>query len=110
METIYKVLIACVLGLFILGSGIAMIISFTDEEAANQYLESVAKVIVESNYNDEVINACIDEATKNGYELKVTVEGSQQAGQIKYAQLEFTYKLTIKLFHIEQEKTKIKIV
>ena len=82
----------------------------TDETAANQYLDATAKVIVECNYNPDIIAECIENASDNGYELSVEIYGSATPGKKKYAEIKLTYKYSLKLFVFEKEKTISKLL
>lgn len=110
MDIIGKVLVGCIAAVLLVMSGTAVIMGNTDEIAANQYLDSTAKVILESNYNADVIEDCIDVAADNGYVLDVELKGSVSAGKKQYAHLELTYKYSLKLFGFEKEKKIVKML
>jgi len=110
MEVIGKVLVGCIAAILLVMSGATVIMGNTDETAANQYLNSMAKVIQESNYSTEVITECIDNAADNGYTLGVDVYGSASAGKKQYAKIVLTYKYSLKLFGFEIDKTISKIL
>lgn len=110
MDIIGKVLVGCIAPILLVMSGAAVIMGNTDETAANQYLDSTAKVITESNYNTTVIEECIEQAADNGYTLTVDVYGSASPGKKQYAKLELTYTYSLKLFGFEKEKIISKIL
>lgn len=110
MDAVFKMAIGAISAIVLLVSGIAVTLGFVDAEASNNYIDSVSKVIAESNFSDEVINECIDEAARNGYELTVAVEGSSRPGSYKYAKLVLKYDFELGFFKIEREKTRSKII
>lgn len=110
MEMIYKMMLLVVLVIFLVSSGFAVTNTCTDIISANNYFEEVSKVILESNYNENVINQCCKEALKNGYQLDVLVEGSTKPGVLNYAKLVFHYKYEMKMFGVSIEKQKEKIL
>ena len=110
MDIIGKVLVGCIAAVLLVMSGTTVIMGNSDEVAANHYLDSTAKVILESNYNADVIDKCIDNAAENDYVLNVELIGSASAGKKQYAQIKLTYKYSLKLFGFEQEKTIVKML
>ncbi len=110
MEMLYKLLLLGVLTIFLISGGFAVSNTCIDIVSANNYFEEVSKVIKESHYNENVIEACCEEASKNGYELSVIVEGNHRPGILNYAKVTFTYKYEIKLFGVSVEKQKEKIL
>lgn len=110
MEVIFKVLVAGIAAVFLVTGGVSVVLSNADETKANQYVESVSKTILESNYDNTVIAECIQNASDNGYTLSVTVVGSSQAGKMQYAKLKLTYTYSLNLFSFSKQKTISKIV
>lgn len=110
MDVIGKVLVGCIAAILLVMSGASVIMGNTDEVAANQYVDATAMIILESNYNAEVISECIDNASDNEYTLSVDVYGSSSPGKKQYAKIELTYKYSLKLFGFEKEKTISKIL
>ena len=110
LDMVFKAFVGILAAVVIIGSGLGVVSAFSQTVAADNYLETVSKVIVESNYNGEVINNCIDEAALNGYTLKVDVIRSAKAGMKNYATLQLTYYFEIPLFGIRQEKIQIKMI
>ena len=110
LDIVYKAFVGVFVAIVIIGSGIGVITGFSQMVASDNYMESVTKVIVESNYNETVINSCKQEALDNGYVLEVNVQGSNRAGAKCYAEIKLTYYFEIKLFNIKQEKVRTKII
>ena len=110
MEMIYKMMILVVLVIFLVSGGFAVSNTCIDIVSANNYLEEISRVILESNYNPEVIDACCDEALEKGYQLSVLVQGNNRPGVLNYAKITFVYKYEIKMFGVSIEKQKEKIL
>ena len=110
LDMIFKAFVGILVAVVIIGSGLGVINAFSQNVAVDNYMETVAKVIIESNYNQNVINSCISEAASNGYILMVTVDGSERVGVRNYATIKLTYYFEIPLFGIRQKKIQIKTV
>lgn len=110
LDIVYKAFVGVLAAVVIIGSGLGVITGFSQSVSADNYMETVSKVIVESNYNDNVIEKCIREAEENGYVLNVTVLGATRAGVKCYAKIELTYYFEIELFGIRQKKVQSKII
>lgn len=110
MDIIGKVLVGCIAAVLLVMSGASIIMGNMDEVVANQYLNSAAEVIQESNYNSEVIEECIEMADENGYTLTVQKCGSSMPGKKQYAEMVLTYQYSLKLFGFSKEKTISKIL
>ncbi len=110
LDIVFKAFVGIFAAIIIVGSGLGVVTGFSQMVAADNYMESVSKVIVESNYNETVINQCKQEATDNGYTLSVTVQSASKAGVKSYAKIELTYYFEIKLFGLKQQKVQTKIV
>ena len=110
MEMIYKTMLMVLLAIFLVAGGFAVSNACVDVVSANNYFEQVSQVIAESNYNQEVIDACCEEATDNGYQLEVHVSGNTRPGVLHYAKATFTYKYEMKIFGVSVEKKKEKIL
>lgn len=110
MSTVGKVLIACISAIFLVISGASVVLSNTEETNANHYLDSASKVILESNYNQSVIDECCQNAADNGYTLQVTLYGDTKPGTKKYAQMKLTYTYSMNLFQYEKQKSIEKII
>ena len=109
LDIIFKTFVGVLVAVMITSTGLAVITGFSKSVAANNYMESVSKVIVESNYAPNVINACIMEATDNGYSLDVKVERARKAGVKVYAEIALSYCFEIKLLGIKQNRILKKI-
>ncbi len=110
MDIIYKVLIG-ILSAIILGTGgFSIIVSLSTEISVNNYFEAVTQTIVESDYNENVIENCISEAEGYGYELTVDVHGGDTYGVKKYAEVRLSYTSKIKLFGVSLDKVKQKVI
>ena len=110
LDMVFKAFVGILTAVVIIGSGLGVISGFSQAVAADNYLETMAKIIIESNYNPSVISSCIDEATANGYLLHVDVVRSAKAGVRSYATVKLKYYFEIALFGIKQEKVQIKII
>ncbi|MBP3676725.1 MAG: hypothetical protein J6I97_00105 [Agathobacter sp.] len=110
LDIIFKAFVATLVVVVMIGSGLGVTMGFAEYVEAENYMQSVSKVILESNYNEAVIEQCQKEAANNGYVLEVTVEEAKKAGVKRFAQLKFTYDFTIELFQIRQQKMKVKII
>jgi len=110
LDIVFKAFVGVLAAIVIIGSGLGVITGFSQTVAADNYMESVSKKIVESNYNDSIIENCKTEAAKNGYTLTVVVNDSVKAGVKRYAKVELKYYFEIKLFNIKQEKVQTKIL
>lgn len=110
LDMAFKAFIGIMVAVILIGSGLGVIGGFSQVVVADNYLETVSKVIVESNYNVDVITKCTNEAKLNGYVLQVEVVRSVKAGVKSYATIQLTYYFEIPLFGIKQKKTQIKII
>lgn len=109
LDIAFKAFVGVLVAVVIIGSGIGVTTGFSQSVAADNYMESVSKVILESNYNETVIEKCIDEAAENGYALEVNVQPASKAGVKSYAEVRLTYYFEIKLFGLRQQKVQTKI-
>lgn len=110
MDVLYKVFIGVLGAVVLVGCGLGVTSGFASAVASDNYMESVAKVIVDSNYNENVIETCKAEALENGYVLTVNVQGSNKNGVKKCAEIELKYYFEIKLFGIKEEKVQKKVI
>ena len=110
LDMAFKAFVGILSAVIIVGSGLGVLSGFSQMVATDNYLESVAKVIIESNYNPAVISHCIEEASQNGYILQVEVTRSAKVGVKSIATIQLTYHFEIPLFGIRQEKIQIKII
>lgn len=110
MHMIGKTMVAVIAAILLVFSGVSVIQSNASETEANNYMESVSKVILESNYNEDVIEDLCNTAAENGYTLTVTPHASGKPGTMQYADIELTYTYSLKLFGFHQQKTITKII
>lgn len=110
MDSIYKGLLVLlsVIAILLTGSSIAM--SSAEIARANDYFDSAAAVIVDSNYNEQVMEQCCEEAELNGYRLEIEVQGETKPGGKKTVKATFTYVYEMKAFFVSKEKVKVKIL
>lgn len=110
LDMVFKGFLGVFAAVIIIGSGLGVTTGFSQTVAADNYMESVSKVIVESNYNENVINQCIQEAADNDYILTVEIQGATKAGVKSYAKITLSYYFEIPLFDLKQQKIQTKIV
>lgn len=110
LDIVYKAFVGVLAAVVIIGSGLGVTSGFVQAVAADNYMESISKVIVESNFNETVIDKCQKEAEGNGYTLEVDVERALKAGVKSYAKVQLTYYFEIPLFGIKQQKVQTKIL
>ena len=110
LDIAFKTFVAVLAAIVIIGSGLGVTTGFSQAVAADNYMEAVSKVIVESNFSQTVIDQCKQDATENGYVLEVTVSDASKAGVKSYAEVKLTYYFEIALFNIRQEKIQKKII
>lgn len=110
LDIVFKAFVGVLAAVVIIGSGMGVTTGFSQMVEARSYMESVSRVIVESNYNDSVINRCKQEASENGFALEVNVMSASRAGVKQYAEITFTYYFEIKLFGLKQQKIYTKII
>jgi len=110
LDIVFKAFTGVLAAVVIVGSGVGVTTGFSRAVAADNYMEAVSKVIVESNYNQNVIDECMQEAKENGYTLEVDVQRASRAGVKYYAEIKLIYFFEIKLFGLKQQKVKMKII
>ena len=59
LDIVFKAFVGVLAAVIIIGSGLGVTAGFSQTVAADNYMESVAKTIVESNYSPAVISSCI---------------------------------------------------
>lgn len=100
--TAYATIIVFVLNIF-------MCISVSNATAAmaeaKEYKAHVIAEIENSNFNENVINACISQAQTAGYELNITNCIYDENYDIQTAEVILTYTYKMPLFGIMQTKT-----
>ncbi len=110
MDTIFKTIITGIASIFLLAGSFAVILGVMDITRSSDYLESVSAVIVESNYNADVIEECRQEAEGYGYKLEVTVYGGAVPGTSKYADIRLTYTFEVPLIGYSTQKSRQKVL
>lgn len=110
LDIVFKAFVGVLAAVVIVGSGVGVTAGFSRAVAADNYMESVSKVIQESNYNEAVIEKCIQEAASNGYRLEVDVQRASKAGGKHYAEIKLIYFYEIELFGLKQQKVQTKII
>lgn len=110
LDIAFKTFVGLLVSIVIIGSGLGVTTGFSQAVAADNYMESVSKTIMESNYSKAVIAKCQEEAKENGYVLDVTLQSAAKAGVKTYAEVKLTYFFEMKLFNVKQEKIQKKII
>ncbi|MBQ3559488.1 MAG: hypothetical protein IJA07_08265 [Agathobacter sp.] len=110
LDIVFKTFVGVLAAIVMVGSGVGVTVGFSRAVAADNYMESISKVIVESNYNEAVIRECQEEAEENGYILEVDVQNASKAGVKYYAKIKLTYYFEIELFGLKQQKIQTKII
>lgn len=110
LDIVFKAFVGVLAAVVIVGSGVGVTAGFSRAVAADNYMESVSKVILESNYNEMVIHQCMQEAEENGYTLEVDVRRAAKVGVKHYAEIKLTYYFEIELFGLKQQKVQTKII
>ncbi len=72
---------------------------------AKEFKAAVVAEIENSNFNQNVINACITQAEDAGYSLQVTDCMYDRNNQIQTAEVILTYSYSLPLFGIEETVT-----
>ena len=73
--------------------------------AAKDYKADVIAEIENSNFNDNVIDACIAQADASGYKLQITNATFDQDNEIQTAEVILSYDYKMPLFGISVTKT-----
>ncbi len=84
---------------------VAIISASLDITAAAQYRADVTAELENSNFNQEVIDACIAQADAKGYMLEITDCTYDNYNDINTAEVVLTYKYEIPLLGISVTKT-----
>lgn len=97
------------IGIFFLAlaalAGIGTVMAGADASAAQNYHADVIEEIECSNYNDAVIDSCIQQAAAEGYGLTITPVLYDDMSNVQTAEVILTYQYGIKLFHLSQPKS-----
>lgn len=110
MDIVFKVCGAVLSIMVLFVSGLAVSISNAAEVNTNNYFEAASKTVIESNYNETIIDNLIEEAAEHGHTLTIEVYGTGTAGAKKYADMRLKYNYTVDLFNISIERTKQKVL
>ena len=110
MGSIWKVVLSFAVIILITAVGITITSVNADVTAAGDYMEELSAVIRESNYNENVIRECQQEAAEHGYELEVEVYRNEDRAGNCYAKMSMRYPYRLPLFGIEIQKSKEKII
>ncbi len=110
MDIIYKTLVGIFSAVILMAGGFAVSVYISDDISVNNYFEAVTQTIVESDYNETVIENCIQEAGNMGYKLTVAVHGADVYGVKRYADIRMSYTSRIALFGVSAEKTRQKVL
>lgn len=76
--------------------------AFNKSDAVNYKADVIAE-IENSNFNDKVIQSCIEEAEKNGYELTVNKEVLNRTEDKVIAEVVLKYDFKIPILNINNE-------
>lgn len=110
MSSVIKIIVVGLSAVFILVTALCSPLTSMDVVNSSYYFESVTAVIVESNYNENVIAQCVQEASENGYTLEVTVYGGTIPGEQKYAEFNLTYDFEVPLIKLKLPKVRQKVM
>ena len=110
LDIVFKSFVGVLAAIVIMGSGLGVTTGFSQMVEADNYMESISKIIIESNYNSAVIMDCVEEASNNGFHLSVERKEATKAGVKTYAKVTLTYYFEIPLFGIKQQKIQTKII
>ncbi|SFB02687.1 hypothetical protein SAMN05216249_10752 [Acetitomaculum ruminis DSM 5522] len=96
-------------GLFIIMVAVFMLLSFIgvsfDIETARGFFNEASDEIRDGNYSPKVINECISNAQKKGYELRFTEMKNDEDGIVEGGRLNLSYNIKIGFFKLEKKKT-----
>ena len=71
MSQVFKVFMGVFFLVLLLLTGVGIISAQLDVTAALDYKADIVTELENSNYNPQVINACIEQAQENGYQLEI---------------------------------------
>lgn len=110
MDIIYKVLITILSIIILLSTGFSVTLCIADEIETNHYFTSVSETLIDSHYNEQIIEQLIEEAAEKDYELTIKIFGSTAPGAYKYAIVTLSYEFHLDMFHITIPREKQKII
>lgn len=96
---IFFILVNVVTGVSIIGQGV-------EEHAAQNFHADVISEIENSNFAPSVIQSCIAQAEKEGYELTVDNIIADADNNVQMAEVTMKYKYDIDIFNVTAEKEK----
>lgn len=86
-------------------AGTALLTAAGDVAAAKEYKAGVIAEIENSNFNQNVMQSCVDEAKRNGYELAITDCMYDARYDIRTAKVALQYQYQIPIFEITEVRT-----
>lgn len=97
----------CTLLVLLMNIFICVSVSTASGQAAEakEYKSSVIAEIENSNFNPNVINGCIAQASDAGYELQITSCVYDENSNIQTAQVILSYEYNLPLFGLKSTKT-----
>ena len=110
MSNVIKTIVIGLAAAFILVTSLCAPLTSMDVANSSYYFETVSSVIIESNYNEDVITQCQQEAQENGYTLEVVVYGGTIPGEQKYAEFTLTYYFEVPLIGLKIPKVRQKVM
>ena len=105
METIVKAFLGVFFTLTICCLGIGIIRASTDARNADASLAAYAERIGCSNYAPDVVEACIEDARDEGYDLDVRLIQPDDRDSASHAALSLRYHFRVPLIMIDSIKT-----
>lgn len=104
MEILIKVYSSIVVMVLNLYMGITAVVATEQVSVAENYRASVTAQIENSNFNQDVIAACEQEAREMGYELEITNCVFDEENDIQLAEVALTYDYKMPLLGIEETR------
>lgn len=97
----FSILVSLMFQLFLC---VAVVTVSADVAAAKEYKADVVAEIENSNFNSNVIAACKEQASVQGYSLEVTTCLYDEELDYRIAEVELTYTYEIPLLGVAQER------
>lgn len=104
MGTIAKTLLGVFFLLLVTITGIQTVMGAADVSEAQNYHADAVTQIECSNFNPQVISACVSQASEAGYELSITPITYDASGNQRTAEVVLKYKYGIKLLELSEPK------
>ena len=102
-----KIAIELFASLFILIVTVAICVGVISSDLtvmdARDYYQSCVNQLQESNFADRVIDACIEDAAKEGYSIHISIQESPEGERSAWVTMKYKYKIIP--LGISQEKT-----